>query len=139
MFEEIKSAFSENKIAIICSIAIFFISLILGYILQPQLYGFFNPHVEDLTNKVQSGVIQLKFGDIFFNNIKIIFQMFIYGITFCFSAFLLAFNGFFAGYYVACSNNLLYTLLLIIPHAIFEFPSCILACAGGFVLFNFVY
>ena len=30
-------------------------------------------------------------------------------------------------------------MLLIIPHAIFEFPSCILACAGGFVLFNFVY
>ncbi|WP_298525671.1 stage II sporulation protein M [uncultured Methanobrevibacter sp.] len=139
MIGEVKRAFSENKWAIIVSIAILFISLILGYVLEPNLYDYFNPVVDDFTQKVDSGVIQLTFQDIFFNNFRIICQMFIYGIIFCFSALILAFNGFFVGYYVATTENLYYTLLLIIPHGIFEFSSCILACAGGFVLFNFMY
>ena len=139
MIGEVKRAFSENKWAIIASIAILFISLILGYVLEPNLYDYFNPVVDDFTQKVDSGVIQLTFQDIFFNNFRIICQMFIYGIIFCFSALILAFNGFFVGYYVATTENLYYTLLLIIPHGIFEFSSCILACAGGFVLFNFMY
>ena len=139
MINEIKSAFSENKLAVIVSIAILFISLILGYILEPQLYHYLNPVVEELTQKVQTGVIKLTFADIFFNNIKIVFQMFIYGLLFCFSAVILAFNGFFAGYYVATSDDLLFTVLLIIPHGIFEFSSCILACSSGLVLFNFLY
>ena len=45
----------------------------------------------------------------------------------------------FAGYYVATTDDLLVTALLIIPHGIFEFSSCILACASGFVLFNFLF
>ena len=65
--------------------------------------------------------------------------MFIYGVMFCFSALILAFNGFFVGYYVATADNLFYTLLLIIPHGIFEFSSCILASSAGFVLFDFLY
>lgn len=139
MFDEVRRAFGENKPAIALAIAILFISLILGYIFEPQLYSYLNPVAEDLTEKVETGVIQLTFGDIFFNNLTIICQMFIYGIMFCFSALILAFNGFFVGYYLATSDNLFYTLLLIIPHGIFEFPSCILACAGGFVLFGFIY
>lgn len=139
MIHEVKRAFSENRLAIIASAAILFITLVLGYILEPNLYAYFNPVVEDLTQKVESGVIQLTFNDIFLNNLKIICQMFIYGILFCFSAIILAFNGFLVGYYVAGSDNLFYTLLLIVPHGIFEFSSCILACAGGFVLFRFLY
>lgn len=139
MIDEVKSAFSENRLAILSSVAILFISLILGYILEPNLYAYLNPLVEDLTQKVQTGVIKLTFADIFFNNIKIVFQMFIYGMAFCFSALILAFNGFFVGYYVASADNLLYTVLLIVPHGIFEFSSCILACSSGLVLFNFIY
>lgn len=139
MINEVKRAFSENKWAIVSSMAILFISLILGYVLEPNLYAYLNPVVEEFTQKVESGVIQLTFGDIFFNNLKIIIQMFVYGIIFCFSAFILAFNGFFVGYYVATADNLFYMLLLIIPHGIFEFSSCILACAAGFVLFSFLY
>lgn len=138
MFDEIKSAFSENRIAILSSIAILFISIILGYLLQPQLYDYLNPVVDDLTEKVQTGVITLTFQSIFFNNIQIVFSMFVYGLLFCFSALILGFNGFFVGYYVATSDNIVSTLLLIIPHGIFEFSSCILACASGFVLFNFL-
>ena len=65
--------------------------------------------------------------------------MFIGGLLFCFSALILAFNGFFVGYFVASAHDLLTVSLYIIPHGIFEFSSCILACAAGFVLFEFAY
>ena len=139
VYKEVKSAFVENKLAIIASILILFISLILGYVFQPYLFNYLNPVVEDLTSKVQSGVIQLTFADIFINNIMIILQMFIYGLFLCLSSLILAFNGFFVGYYVACQPDLIQVLVLIIPHGIFEFSSCILGCASGFVLFHFAY
>jgi uncharacterized membrane protein SpoIIM required for sporulation len=139
MLNEVKSAFSENKLAIISAIAILFISFVAGYFLEPYSHSFLDPVINNLTQKVQNGVIQLTFQSIFFNNIQIVFSMFIYGLMFCFSAVLLAFNGFFVGFYVATSDDIFQTLLLIIPHGIFEFSSCILACASGFVLFNFLY
>lgn len=139
MLNEVKSAFTENKLAIISAVAIFFISIILGYLLEPHLHGFLNPVVEDMAEKLEKGVIQLTFQSIFFNNIKIVFSMFIYGMLLCFSALILAFNGFFVGYYVATTDDLFKTFLLIMPHGIFEFSSCIVACASGFVLFNFLY
>lgn len=137
--KEVKLAFTENKFAIIASVLILFIPLILGYVFEPYLFSYLNPVVEDLTNKVQSGVLQLTFNDIFFNNIRIVLEMFIGGLFFCFSALILAFNGFFVGYYVATTPNLTQSLVLIIPHGIFEFSSCILGCASGFVLFSFAY
>ena len=139
MLDEVKLAFSENKLAIYTAIAILFISLILGYFFEHSLHDYLNPVVEELSQKVKQGVIKLTFQSIFFNNIRIVFSMFIFGVICCFSAVILAFNGFFTGYYVATTDNLLETLLLIVPHGIFEFSSCILACASGFVLFNFLY
>lgn len=138
MLNEVKRAFTENKTAIIAATSIFLISVILGYFLEPYLHGLFNPVVDELTQKVKTGVIKITFLSIFSNNIRIVFLMFIFGLILCFSAFLLAFNGFFAGYYVATTDNLAYTLLLIVPHGIFEFSSCIIACASGFVLFRFL-
>jgi len=139
MINEIKKSFSENKLAIYASIAIFLFSFIFGFAFKQYLNSILTPVVEDLSQKVQTGEIRLTFVDIFSNNIGIVLKMFIYGLTFCFSAIVLAYNGFFVGFYIASSNNLFYTLLLILPHGIFEFSSCILACAGGFVLFNFLY
>lgn len=139
MLDEIKSAFSENKLAVYISIAILFISLILGYVLEPYLYGFLNPVVEDLTQKVQTGVIKLTFLSIFSNNIRIVLSMFLFGLILCFSTVILAFNGFFVGYYVATTDDLIKALALIIPHGIFEFSSCIVACTSGIVLFNFLF
>ena len=136
---EVKLAFAENRLAIFTSAIILFLSLILGYVLQPYLHSFLNPVVEDLTYKVQEGIIKVTFADIFKNNIRIVFQMFIYGALFCFSAVILSFNGLFVGYYVACQENLLNSLLLIIPHGIFEFSSIVFACSSGFVLFNFIF
>ena len=139
MINEIKLAFSENKRAIYISIAILFVCLILGYMLEPYLYAYLNPVVEELTKKVQSGAIKLTFTDIFLNNLRVIVQMFLMGIIFCFSALILAFHGFFVGYYIGTSDNLVQVLLYIIPHGIFEFSSCILACAASFVLFKYVF
>jgi len=137
--KEIRLAFSENKLAIGISIAILLISLILGYFLEPYLHAYLNPVVEEFSKQVESGAIKLTFQSIFSNNIRIVFLMFIFGIFFCFSALILAFNGFFVGYFTATTGNLAKTLLLLIPHGIFEFSSCILACASGFVLFKFVW
>ena len=137
--KEIKLAFSENKNALIVASVIFIASMILGYIFQPELYSILNPVVDDLSNKIESGTVRLTFPIIFLNNIQIVFSMFVYGVLFCFSAVILAFNGFFTGYYVATTNDLFVTLLLIVPHGIFEFPSCIIACMSGFVLFNFIF
>lgn len=139
IIQEVKSAFRENKFAVYSSVLILFLSLLLGYFLQPYLYDYLNPAVEDFNYQIQNGIIQLTFEDIFGNNIRIVFQMFISGIFFCFSALMLAYNGFFVGYYVACRKNLFEVLLLIIPHGVFEFSSCIIACASGFVLFNGIF
>ena len=136
---EIRSAFAENKTTIIVSTVILFASLILGYVLEPNLHSYLNPVVEDLSQRVKTGVIKLTFTDIFFNNIRVVIAMFVFGLAFCISAIILSFNGFFVGYYLATVDNLTNAMLLIVPHGIFEFSSCILACASGFVLFNFVY
>ena len=64
--------------------------------------------------------------------------MFIYGLLFCLSVVLLAYNGFFVGYYAAIQDNLFRVLAFLVPHGIFEMPSCALACASGLVLFNFL-
>ena len=119
--DEVKSAFRENKWAIYAAIAILFISMVLGYFLEPYLYSYFNPVVDDLTQKVQQGTIKLTFQSIFLNNIRIVLAMFIFGVTCFFSGVLLGFNGFFAGYYVATTDNLLVTALLIFPMEFLSF------------------
>ena len=63
---EIKIVFIENKFIILISTAILLISIILGYIFQPYLYHYFNPVVEDLTNKVETGVVKLTFEDVLY-------------------------------------------------------------------------
>lgn len=137
-YNEIKLAILENKLAIYISLFILIFSLILGYLLEPYLYSYFHPVVDDLTQKVQTGTIQLTFADIFLNNLKIIIQMFFYGLLFCLCIFLLAYNGFFIGYYVAIQDNLFRVLAMLVPHGIFELSSCIFSCASGLVLFNFL-
>lgn len=136
---EIKLAFLENKIAIYISILLLVSTLITGYFLQPYLQSIFDPVVNKLTVDVKTGVITLTFQTIFTNNIFIVFRMFIFGIFFCFSGFILAYNGFFVGYYVASSPDFFKVLMYIIPHGIFEFSSCILATSAGFVLFHFLF
>ena len=138
-YNEVKVAFLENKSAIFISFSILVFSMILGYFLEPYLYSYFNPVVENLTQKVETGVVQLTFLDLFLNNVLIIFQMFIYGLLFCLSIFILAYNGFFVGYYVAIQDNFFRVIAMLVPHGIFELTSCALACSSGLVLFNFLF
>ena len=65
MLDEVKSAFTENKVAILSATAILFISLILGYALEPYVHSLFNPIVDDFSQKVETGVIKLTFESIF--------------------------------------------------------------------------
>jgi uncharacterized membrane protein SpoIIM required for sporulation len=138
MLDEVKEAFSENRIAILAATAILLVSFVLGYILEPNIHGLMNPFLDEFVRKIKEGVITLTFQSIFLNNIKVVLLMFIMGPLLCFSAIILAFNGFFVGYFVATTDNLAYTMLLIVPHGIFEFSSCIIACASGFVLLHFI-
>lgn len=137
--KEIRLAFTQNKLPIIVSAAILIVSLLLGYYLEPYLQGLLNPVLDEFTKQVQSGNIQLTFQSIFSNNIRIVFMMFILGLIFCFSVLILAFNGFFVGYVVATADNFFNTLLLLVPHGIFEFSSCVLACSSGIILFRFMF
>lgn len=136
---EIKSTFADNKFLILFSATAFIISLILGYVYQASLHETFAPVVQEISNNLEQGVITFSFKDIFINNIVIVFEVFILGIIFCFSIIILLFNGFFLGYFIGAQDNLFYSLMLIIPHGIFELPSLILATSAGFVLFKFIY
>ena len=138
-YDEIKLAFYENKIFIIVSLLILIFSLFSGYFLKPLLYDILNPAFDDLTQKVDNGVIQLTFHDIFINNLFIILRMFIYGLLFCLSVVILAYNGFFIGYYVAINEDFFRVLVFLLPHGIFELSSCVLACSSGLVLFKFLF
>lgn len=138
-YKEVKSAFLENKLAIYLSLFILIFSLVSGYLFESYFSSYLQPAVDDLTQKVETGVIELTFGDIFLNNISIIFQMFIYGVFLCLSVFLLAYNGFFVGYYVAIQDDFFRVVLMLVPHGIFELTSCVLACSSGLVLFNFLF
>ncbi|WP_458453880.1 stage II sporulation protein M [Methanobrevibacter sp.] len=135
---EIKSAFAENKMAIAISTAILIVFLLIGFFLAPQLDELLNPVVNELANKVHSGEIQVSFQSIFSNNIRVVFLSFLFGALFGFSALILAFNGLFVGYFTAIQNDFFNTLLLLLPHGIFELPACVIACASGFVLFHFI-
>lgn len=139
MIEQIKLAFSENRLAIIVATVILFASLVLGYFLEPYLHGYLSPVVEQLEERVSNGTIKVTFNSIFLNNIRIVFLMFLTGFILCFSAIILAFNGLFVGYFVADYGNLVKSLLYLIPHGIFELSSIVIACASGFVAFNFLF
>lgn len=139
MLNEIKKAFKNNSKILIISLVIFMGCLFAGYFLKPYLYDFFNPVAQKLTDDVKKGVISLTFQDIFLNNIMIVFKMYIFGIICCTSVFILAFNGFFLGYFIGTGDSLYHMLPLIVPHALFEIPSCILGCAAGFILFIFIF
>lgn len=139
MIEQIKLAFSENRLAIIVATVILFASLVLGYFLEPYLHGYLSPVVEQLEEGVSNGTIKVTFNSIFLNNIRIVFLMFLTGFILCFSAIILVFNGLFVGYFVADYGNLVKSLLYLIPHGIFELSSIVIACASGFVAFNFLF
>lgn len=137
--EDVKNAFVNNKYILLISAIVFLATLFIGYIFNESLYSFLNPSVELLKKGVENGSINLSFVSLFSNNVEIVFRMFIYGIIFCISNFLLGFNGLFLGFFIGQSNNLIYTIMLILPHGIFELSSVVIANAAGMVLFKHLF
>lgn len=135
--EDIKNAFADNRHLILLSAAIFLVTLLAGYFLKQNLYDYLNPGVEQLKEGVGNGTIRVNFPTIFLNNVFIVLRLFIYGILFGLSILLLGYNGIFLGYFIAQSGSLVTTVLLIVPHGIFELPSIVIANASGLVLFKY--
>lgn len=139
IYNEIKEAFFENKVIIIISSLMFFIPLFLGFVFSSLISPSLQPVVTELSNEVKDGTIQLNFETIFLNNISLIFREYFMGIfLFIFTASILIYNGLFLGYYLSVSANLYKTLILIIPHGIFEFFSIIIGASAGFLLCIFI-
>jgi len=139
IYKEIKEAFLSNKIIILISSLMFFIPLILGFIFSNYFSSYFEPVVTDLSKNLAEGTIEFNFETVFLNNISIIFKEYLMGLFFfVFTVYILIYNGSFLGYYLGDSNNLFNTLILIVPHGIFEFFSIIIGASSGFLLCIFI-
>lgn len=144
LYGDVKEAFLVNKIIIIISSLMFFIPIAIGFIFSSHFAPFFDPVVSEMSKGLSEGTLEFNFETIFLNNLSIIIREYFMGIfLFIFTASLLVYNGIFLGYYLGVSNNLFGTLVLIIPHGIFEFFSIIIGASAGFLLcifiLNFIY
>lgn len=144
LYDDVKEAFLVNKIIIIISSLMFFIPIAIGFIFSSYFAPFFDPVVSEMSKGLSEGTLEFNFETIFLNNLSIIIREYFMGIfLFIFTASLLVYNGIFLGYYLGVSNNLFGTLVLIIPHGIFEFFSIIIGASAGFLLcifiLNFIY
>ncbi|MCC7553140.1 MAG: stage II sporulation protein M [Methanobacteriaceae archaeon] len=138
-YNEIKEAFILNKILIAISSFMFFIPLIIGFIFSSNISSFLQATVDKLSRDVKDGTIQFNFQTIFLNNISIVIREYFIGIFFLiYTSFILIYNGLFVGYYLGTSDNLFKSLVLIIPHGIFEFFSIIIGGVSGFLLGIFI-
>lgn len=137
--KDVKRAFADNRCLILISAIVFLATLFAGYFFTDALYSYLNPNVELLKEGVSSGSIRVDIPTILLNNIFIVFRLFIYGMFFCLSVVLLGYNGLFLGYFIGQSGNFMATVLLIVPHGIFELPSIVIANASGLVLFKYFF
>lgn len=138
-YDEIKGVFLENKKLIIISSLIFFIPLIISFIFSDYVAYFFQPVASGLSKDIKSGVLEFNFLTIFLNNISILIKEYFMGLfLFIATVYILVYNGMFLGYYFASSNNLFKSIVLILPHGIFEFSAIILSASGGFLLCLFI-
>ncbi|MDO5849137.1 MAG: stage II sporulation protein M [Methanobrevibacter sp.] len=135
---DVREAFADNRYIILISALIFLITLFAGYFFHSLLSSYLSPAVQQLSEGVKNGSIQITFQTIFLNNLLIILRLFVFGIIFCFSCVVLAYNGLFLGYFIANAGNLVPTILLIVPHGIFELPSIVIANASGLILLKYL-
>lgn len=138
IINEFKLAFIKNKKLILVISLIFIISLILGFIFNSFLNNIFDSVIKTTSSNLKNGIIHFTFKDIFLHNLLILLKIFIFGFIFCISTLILIYNGFFFGYFIAFKDPFR-TLVLTLPHGVFEFSSMILATVSGILLFKYIF
>jgi len=137
--KEIKVAFVENKYLLLISALLFIIPMFAGYFFAPFFKSMLNPMVDSFRDRVSKGEIQLTQNSLFFNNVYVAIVIYFGGIIFgLLAAALLISNGLFIGFF-ATQYDLYTFILLTLPHGIFEIPGIIIAGAGGFTMFIFIF
>ena len=113
--------------------------MILGYFYAHYFTSTLNPMVDTFRDRVDRGEIQLTQSSLFFNNVYVAILIYFGGAFFGIAtASLLITNGLFIGFF-ATKYSVYYFLVLTLPHGIFEIPGIIIAGAGGFAMFTFLF
>ena len=136
--DEVKSAFSNNKMILLISTLLFVVPMLMGYFYADSIAEYIKPMVDAFEKQVEEGAITLTTHSLFINNVSVAIILYaLSALGGVLGAIILANNGLFIGYYGVDFNIWAY-LALTLPHGIFEIPAIIIATAGGFVLLSFM-
>ena len=136
--DEVKSAFSKNKMILLISTLLFVVPMLMGYFYADSIAEYIKPMVDAFEKQVEEGAITLTTHSLFINNVSVAIILYaLSALGGVLGAIILANNGLFIGYYGVDFNIWAY-LALTLPHGIFEIPAIIIATAGGFVLLSFM-
>ncbi|WP_407461819.1 stage II sporulation protein M [Methanobrevibacter sp.] len=136
--DEVKSAFSHNKLLLLISTLIFVIPLLIGYFYPEQVTAYVQPIADAFEENVANGTVELTTQSLFVNNVTVAFILYALGaLGGLLAAVILGNNGLFIGF-TGTQFNLLAYVALVLPHGIFEIPAIIIATTGGFALLSFV-
>ena len=123
--ENLRGYFHRNRNYIIAVIAIFVISLIIGYVFRDVFADYVIEAIRNMAKNITNDASSLSLG-IFLNNLRVAFIIILLGFLFSiFSLMILFTNGVLIGFMftiVPAPLMLIYTL----PHGIFEIPQLIL-------------
>ncbi len=123
--ENLRGYFQRNRNYIIAVIAIFVISLIIGYVFRDVFADYVIEAIRNMAKNITNDSSSLSLG-IFLNNLRVAFVIILLGFLFSiFSLMILFTNGVLIGFMftiVPAPLMLIYTL----PHGIFEIPQLIL-------------
>ncbi|AWX32372.1 stage II sporulation protein M [Methanosphaera sp. BMS] len=123
--ENLRGYFHRNRNYIIVVIAIFVISLIIGYVFRDVFADYVIEAIRNMAKNITNDTSSLSLG-IFLNNLRVAFIIILMGFLFSiFSLMILFTNGVLIGFMftiVPAPLMLIYTL----PHGIFEIPQLIL-------------
>lgn len=124
---------SQIKIYFIISTLIFVLSMIIGWVFSDLVASFVNPAINQMSQEVATeGMI---FTEIFSNNLQADFLTMVSGLFFSIiSLFGIIYNGMIIGYILGTSSDLLFVILLIVPHGIFEIPASILSLSVALMI-----
>ena len=139
---EIIEAFEENKKIFIVVIFMFFLGMIIACVFSDAIAPVFLPILRE--SLLENNTSSLDAFSILHHNlnsavITIIYSLF-FGIYPLISSFINGFAiGFLGGFTVKTPLNLVFLLVLILPHGILEIPAIFSECTSGILLFLFIF